>query len=138
MSFTLNPTLEKDCFDLGKLQLCRVLLMNDSQFPWLILVPERAELSEIYQLSEQDQFTLMQESSYVAQQLADSYLADKMNIAALGNMVPQLHIHHVVRYKSDKAWPAPIWGQFDAVPYSEESLIKTVSKIKTALKQLLH
>jgi len=138
MSFILNSTLEKDCFDLGKLKLCRVLLMNDSQFPWLILVPERAELSEIYQLSEQDQFTLMQESSYVAQQLADSYLADKMNIAALGNMVPQLHIHHVVRYKSDKAWPAPIWGQFDAVPYNEESLIKTVSKIKTALMPLLH
>ncbi len=138
MSFILNPTLEKDCFDLGKLQLCRVLLMNDSQFPWLILVPERAELSEIYQLSEQDQHTFMQESSYVAQQLADSYLADKMNIAALGNMVPQLHIHHVVRYKSDKAWPAPIWGKFDAVPYSEEALIKTLSKIKSALKPLLH
>jgi len=138
MSFILNTALEKDCIQLGKLELCRVLLMNDSQFPWLILVPEKHELTEIYQLSMADQQLLTQESSFVAKQLADIYLADKMNIAALGNMVPQLHIHHVVRYKSDKAWPAPIWGQFDAVPYSEEALIKTLSKIKSALKPLLH
>ena len=88
MPFILNTTLEKDCIQLGKLQLCRVLLMNDSQFPWLILVPEKPDLTEIYQLSEQDQQVLIQESSFVTEQLADIYLADAMNIAALGNMVP--------------------------------------------------
>jgi len=134
MPFILNTTLEKDCIQLGKLQLCRVLLMNDSQFPWLILVPEKSDITEIYQLSMQDQQLLMQESSFVAEQLAEIYLADKMNIAALGNMVPQLHIHHVVRYKSDKSWPAPIWGQFDALPYTEDKLLATVKKIKQALK----
>lgn len=133
MSFKLNPTLEKDCIQLGKLELCRVLLMNDSQFPWLILVPETLDVTEIYQLSIQDQQLLMQESSFVAEQLADIYLADKMNIAALGNMVPQLHIHHVVRYKSDKSWPAPIWGQFDAQPYTDNKLLQVVKKIKQAL-----
>jgi len=134
MPFILNTTLEKDCIQLGKLQLCRVLLMNDSQFPWLILVPEKSDITEIYQLSMQDQQLLMQESSFVAEQLAEIYLADKMNIAALGNMVPQLHIHHVVRYKSDKSWPAPIWGQFDALPYTEDKLLATVKKIKQVLK----
>ena len=134
MSFILNATLEKDCIQLGKLELCRVLLMNDSQFPWLILVPEKHNITEIYQLSFSDQQQLMQESSFVAEQLANIYLADKMNIAALGNMVPQLHIHHVVRYKSDKAWPAPIWGQLDAIPYSEDKLLQAVKKIKNALK----
>lgn len=134
MPFILNTTLEKDCIQLGKLQLCRVLLMNDSQFPWLILVPEKPDLTEIYQLSEQDQQVLIQESSFVTEQLAGIYLADKMNIAALGNMVPQLHIHHVVRYKSDKSWPAPVWGQFDALPYTEDKLMDTVKKVKRALK----
>jgi diadenosine tetraphosphate (Ap4A) HIT family hydrolase len=97
MSFSLHPTLKKDCIELGQLELCRVLLMNDSQFPWLILVPERENMSEIYQLSTADQQQLMRESSYVAEQLAVLYHADKMNIATLGNMVPQLHIHHVIR-----------------------------------------
>ncbi|MDC9728333.1 MAG: HIT domain-containing protein [Methyloprofundus sp.] len=133
MSFILNATLEKDCIQLGKLQLCRVLLMNDSQFPWLVLVPEKQGITEIHQLAEADQGLLMQESSFVAKQLADIYLADKMNIAALGNMVPQLHIHHVVRYKSDKVWPAPIWGKLDAVPYTVDKLERTVTKIKSAL-----
>jgi diadenosine tetraphosphate (Ap4A) HIT family hydrolase len=133
MSFKLNAILDKDCIQLGKLQLCRVLLMNDSQFPWLILVPEKLGITEIYQLSMQDQQQLIQESSFVTEQLAEVYLADKMNIAALGNSVPQLHIHHVVRYKSDKSWPAPIWGQFDALPYTDDKLVQVVKKIKQAL-----
>ena len=122
MSFTLHPTLKKDCIELGRLELCRVLLMNDSQFPWLILVPQRENITEIHQLSSDDQQLLMSESCYVAEKIAALYQADKMNIAALGNMVPQLHIHHVARYKTDKAWPAPIWGKFDALPYTDETL----------------
>ena len=130
MSFTLHPTLQKDCIELGQLELCRVLLMNDSQFPWLILVPERENITEIHQLSADDQQQLMRESSYIAEQLATLYHADKMNIAALGNMVPQLHIHHVVRYKTDKAWPAPIWGKFDALAYTDEELDSTLKKLE--------
>ena len=130
MSFTLHPTLKKDCIELGQLELCRVLLMNDSQFPWLILVPERENITEIHQLSADDQQQLMRESSYIAEQLATLYHADKMNIAALGNMVPQLHIHHVVRYKTDKAWPAPIWGKFDALAYTDEELDSTLKKLE--------
>ena len=130
MSFTLHPTLQKDCIELGQLELCRVLLMNDSQFPWLILVPERENISEIHQLSTDEQQQLMRESSSIAEQLATLYHADKMNIAALGNMVPQLHIHHVVRYKTDKAWPAPIWGKFDALAYTDEELDSTLKKLE--------
>ncbi|OQK16765.1 hypothetical protein AU255_02330 [Methyloprofundus sedimenti] len=130
MSFTLHAALKKDCTELGKLELCRVLLMNDSQFPWLILVPERENITEIHQLASADQQQLMRESSYIAEQLATLYHADKMNIAALGNMVPQLHIHHVVRYKTDKAWPAPIWGKFDAQDYSAKDLENTLDLLK--------
>lgn len=129
MPFTLHPNLENDCIELGQLELCRVLLMNDSQFPWLILVPERENISEIYQLSADDQQQLMRESNHIAKHLAILFQADKMNIAALGNMVPQLHIHHVVRYKTDKAWPAPIWGKFDALAYTDKELDSMLEKL---------
>lgn len=129
MSFVLHPALKKDCIELSRLDLCRVLLMNDRQFPWLILVPERENITEIYQLSSEDQQQLMRESSYISAQLATLYHADKMNIATLGNKVSQLHIHHVVRYTSDKAWPAPIWGKFDTVRYTHKELELTKSKL---------
>ena len=130
MSFTLHPALKKDCIELGCLELCRVLLMNDKQFPWLILVPERENITEIHQLSPDDQQQLIRESSYIAEKLATLFHADKMNIAALGNMVPQLHIHHVVRYKSDKAWPAPIWGMFDPLAYTTNELEMILAQLK--------
>ncbi len=133
MSFNLHPTLEKDCIELGRLSLCRVLLMNDSQFPWLILVPERENLKEIHHLSSEDQQLVMRESCHVAKNLAEHFQADKMNIAALGNMVSQLHIHHVVRYQKDKAWPAPIWGKFDALPYTEQDLEIIISQLRKLL-----
>lgn len=133
MSFSLHPQLQKDCIDLGRLTLCRVLLMNDSQFPWLILVPERENISEIYQLSPTDQQQLMRESSHIAEQLNALFHADKINIAALGNMVPQLHIHHVVRYTTDKAWPAPIWGKLDAMAYTDQELKVMHTKLQNIL-----
>ncbi len=118
--FQLHPQLQQDCFILGKFELCQVLLVNDSQFPWFILVPQRENISEIYQLTVEDQIMLVRESSYLAQKLATIFSADKLNIAAIGNLVPQLHLHHVVRYQTDKAWSAPIWGKFAAVPYTEQ------------------
>jgi diadenosine tetraphosphate (Ap4A) HIT family hydrolase len=118
--FQLHPQLQQDCFILGKFELCQVLLVNDSQFPWFILVPQRANIREIYQLTNEDQIMLIQESSYLAKELAAIFSADKLNVAAIGNVVPQLHLHHVVRYQTDKAWSAPIWGKFAAVPYTEQ------------------
>lgn len=119
-NFQLHPQLQQDCFLIGKFELCQVLLVNDSQFPWFILVPQRENIREIYQLTAEDQITLIQESSYLAGNLATIFNADKLNIAAIGNLVPQLHLHHVVRYQTDKAWAAPIWGKFAAVPYTEQ------------------
>lgn len=122
MNFTLHPRLRQDCIELGRFQLCRLLLMNDNQYPWFILVPEKPEISEIYQLSETDRSLLIEESSYLAEQLCQIYNADKMNIASLGNIVPQLHIHHIVRYQKNKSWPGPVWGKFDPIPYVEAEI----------------
>jgi HIT domain. len=108
-------------------------MMNDSQYPWFILVPERADLQEIYQLNKAERELLTEESSYLAENLAALYKADKMNIAAIGNIVPQLHIHHIVRYQVDKAWPAPVWGKFDAVPYTERQIADNLTRIKAQL-----
>lgn len=134
MTFQLHPRLEQDCIAIGRFELCRLLMMNDSRYPWFILVPERADLQEIYQLSKVERELLTEESSYLAENLAVLYKADKMNIAAIGNMVPQLHIHHIVRYRTDKAWPAPVWGKFAAVPYTESQIADNVILIKDQLR----
>jgi diadenosine tetraphosphate (Ap4A) HIT family hydrolase len=128
--FQLHPRLKQDCIAIGRFDLCQLLMMNDSQYPWFILVPEKADIKEIYQLSKLDQHRLIEESSYLAENLATLYKADKMNVAAIGNLVPQLHIHHVVRYQADKAWPAPIWGKFAVIPYSEQQTSETIALVK--------
>ena len=134
--FQLHPQLNTDCIKLGQFELCQLLLMNDNQFPWFIMVPEKADIKEIYQLSKADRLLLAEESNYLAENLAVFYKADKMNIAAIGNLVPQLHIHHIVRYQTDKAWPAPIWGKFEAISYSETQLSTAIADIKSQLINL--
>ncbi len=129
----LHPQLEKDCFIIGQLPLCAVLLLNDSNYPWFILVPQREDITEIHQLSEADQQQLMRESSMLASCIEKEFNADKINIAALGNMVPQLHVHHIVRYKTDPAWPAPVWGKHCSVKYSNIE----VNAIRSAIQHLL-
>lgn len=136
-AFQLHPRLQQDCIAIGQFQLCRLLLMNDSQYPWFILVPQIAGISEIYQLSHAERIQLSDESSQLAKLLATGFKADKMNIAAIGNLVPQLHIHHIVRYKSDIAWPAPVWGKFAAVPYADAPLLATVNFIQNELSGYL-
>ena len=116
--FQIHPTLQNDCITLGKLDLCHLLLMNDANYPWFILVPEREGISEIFQLDEVDQGQLLNESTCLAAHIHKVFHADKLNIAALGNVVPQLHIHHIVRYRDDACWPSPVWGERPAVPYS--------------------
>ena len=113
----LDPRLRHDTIVLGSFPLSLLLLMNDRTYPWLILVPQRAGIHEIYQLNPADQQQLLRESSHLAAVLAAHFHPDKLNIAALGNVVPQLHLHHVVRYQSDPAWPAPVWGKTPPVPY---------------------
>jgi diadenosine tetraphosphate (Ap4A) HIT family hydrolase len=135
-NFQLHPQLQQDCFVIGKFELCQVLLVNDSQFPWFILVPQRESIREIYQLTAEEQITLIQESSYLAENLATIFEADKLNIAAIGNLVPQLHLHHVVRYRTDKAWAAPIWGKFTAVPYTEQQRVELLARIMPQLDLL--
>ena len=120
--FEVHPKLAHDCITIGSFGLCRLLLMNDANYPWFILVPEREGVTEIYQLSQADQGQLLRESSLLAERLSRDFRADKMNIAALGNVVSQLHIHHIVRYRSDPAWPAPVWGKTVAKPYKEEQI----------------
>lgn len=117
--FCLHPQLVADSLLLGELPLCLVLLANDRQYPWLILVPKQAQLREIHHLSESNQQQLMRESCALAQLLEVELKAEKINVAALGNMVPQLHVHHVARFSSDAAWPAPIWGKHPALAYDK-------------------
>jgi len=138
MTFQLHPRLQQDCITIGRFELCRLLMMNDSQYPWFILVPEKTDINEIYQLTKPDRELLAEESGYLAENLAELYQADKMNIAAIGNIVPQLHIHHIVRYQTDRAWPAPIWGKFDAVPYTEQQITDNLARLRKQLENYLN
>jgi diadenosine tetraphosphate (Ap4A) HIT family hydrolase len=132
--FKLHPTLTADTCFIADLPLCRLLLSNDSNYPWGILVPRRGNISEIYQLSDIDQQRLLLESSTLSQCLQSTLNPDKLNIAALGNVVPQLHIHHIARYKHDKAWPAPIWGHSKPTPYTPEHRDKLLADVRSWLR----
>lgn len=116
--FQLHPQLASDTVLLGELPLSLVLLAKDSQYPWLILVPKQAGIREIHWLNVEQQQQLMRESCAVAQLMATELAADKINVAALGNMVPQLHLHHIARFTTDAAWPAPVWGKLPAQAYA--------------------
>ena len=131
-NFELHPRLRQDTFSLGRFELCRVLLMNESRYAWLILVPERPAVREIFELSAEDQARLIQESSLIAGQLQRVFNADKLNVAAIGNLVPQLHLHHVVRFRDDPAWPAPVWGRFEPKAYTTASLSRLIQQLKLA------
>lgn len=131
--FTLDSRLQADTTFVGRLPLCQVLLMNDSRYPWVILVPTRNDVFEVYHLSEKDRVQLAKESSWVLENMADLYAADSMNVAALGNVVPQLHVHHIARFKTDPAWPGPVWGHSPAVSYTSDALEKRVHELKSVL-----
>ncbi|HEX7362082.1 MAG TPA: HIT family protein [Bryobacteraceae bacterium] len=122
--FELHPQLARDTLSLGKFVLCRLLLMNDANYPWFILVPERENIREIHELSDEDRRELWNESALLSRALTAVFHPDKLNIAALGNQVPQLHVHHIVRYKSDPAWPAPVWGKLPPRPYYSAEIYK--------------
>ncbi|MEO8398820.1 MAG: HIT domain-containing protein [Ignavibacteriaceae bacterium] len=132
--FELHPELKENSFLVGNFPLSLLLLNNDSNYPWFILVPKKENIREIFELSEKEQIQLLKESSYLAAGLQKNYRAHKINIAALGNAVPQLHVHHIVRYKNDAAWPHPVWGKVTAKPYSNDLKDFAIEKLKGFLK----
>lgn len=128
--FVLDSVLERDTIVLGSLPLCELLLMNDSQYPWLILVPRVEHACEIIDmsLSEQQQFLL--ESNAASKVLQRGFAAEKLNVAALGNVVAQLHIHHIARYAQDPAWPKPVWGLHEPRPYDASKASETIALLE--------
>lgn len=132
-AFELDARLAADTLPFGDFPLCRILLMNDAQYPWWILVPRRVGVREIYELNDTDQNQLLRESVLFSRALMQAYSGEKLNVAALGNVVPQLHIHHVVRFRGDPAWPAPVWGRTPAQPYREADQRQCCTLLATQL-----
>lgn len=127
----IHPQLQNDCIYLGRFDLCHLLLANDSHYPWYILVPDREDVCEIYQLEVTDRRLLQDESCAFSEWLMREFKGEKLNVAALGNQVPQLHLHHIVRYASDPAWPWPVWGKHPALPYSGAALEEIRAQLET-------
>lgn len=135
--FVLHPQLTNDCVVLMEFPLSQLLLCNDSAFPWFILVPKVNNIQDVYQLNWQDQQQLLNESSMLSEVLMQEFKGDKMNVAALGNVVPQLHLHHIVRYKTDPCWPKPIWGQQALTPYTDAELNELKERLLPKLSAIL-
>jgi diadenosine tetraphosphate (Ap4A) HIT family hydrolase len=131
--FRLAERLEADTYSLAEWPLCRILLMDDARFPWIILVPKRADCSEIIELSEPDQAQLMREISQAMAALASVTRPDKINLGALGNIVRQLHVHLVARYASDPAWPGPVWGVGERRSYPPHMAGLLIDRLSKAL-----
>jgi diadenosine tetraphosphate (Ap4A) HIT family hydrolase len=140
--FSLHAQLDHDCFELMDFPLCKLLLCNDKAYPWFILVPRIRDIKEIYQLDWQQQQQLLNESSMLSEFLMQQYSGDKINVAALGNVCPQLHLHHIVRFKTDACWPKPVWGQQALTPYLDEDINELrhdlVSKLTLVLGDRSH
>ncbi len=131
--WSLHPQLERDTVPIGDLPLCRVLLINDANYPWVLLVPRRPDIVEIIDLSEAEQVQLMAEIAQASQAMKAMTGCDKINVAALGNVVPQLHVHVIARGRSDPAWPKPVWGAVPPRAYSESALRSRLADLRERL-----
>jgi diadenosine tetraphosphate (Ap4A) HIT family hydrolase len=129
-AWSLDPQLARDTMTVGELPLARVLLMNDANYPWLILVPRHSGAIEITDLDDEQQDQLMDEIAMISRVLKNVTVCDKLNIAAIGNVVAQLHIHIVARRKDDAAWPKPVWGATAARPYDQVERDKLITAIR--------
>ena len=127
-SFRLDPRLAADTIEVGALDLCAVLLMNDARFPWLVLVPRRPDLRELTDLDEADAARLTAETRTAVRVMESLSRPDKVNVATLGNVVEQLHVHVVGRFRSDPAWPGPVWGSGTAVAYPHHAAAALVER----------
>jgi diadenosine tetraphosphate (Ap4A) HIT family hydrolase len=131
--FVLHEKLQADTIEVARLDLALLLLMNARQWPWLILVPQRPEIREIHELPALDRTILMDEAAHCSRLLTDLFKPDKINIGALGNIVPQLHVHVIARTTSDPAWPKPVWGTVAPQPYGSEELAARLDLIRSRL-----
>ncbi|HSV28471.1 MAG TPA: HIT family protein [Candidatus Omnitrophota bacterium] len=131
--FDLHERLAADCVTVTDWPLCRVLLMNDSTYPWLVLVPRRNAVSELHELDEADRATLVEELAEASRRLQNATKAFKMNVAALGNVVPQLHVHVIARFQGDAAWPKPVWGVVPGKPYGDAELQAKLAELRSVL-----
>ena len=134
--FTLDSRLAADTYVVGELTLSRVLLMRDARFPWAILVPRRADKREILDLDPRDRAMLNHETEAVSEAMQRLFRPTKLNIAAIGNVVAQLHVHVIARYENDAAWPKPVWGYGERVTYNEADAAKRVAELSEALGRL--
>jgi diadenosine tetraphosphate (Ap4A) HIT family hydrolase len=132
--FTLDPQLDADTIAIGDLPLCRVLLNDDANYPWLILVPRRPGLTELIDLGEADRATLMREIAQVSAALKVHTGCDKLNVAALGNVVAQLHVHIIARFRTDAAWPNPVWGTAKRFPHEKAARETLIAALRGALQ----
>lgn len=131
--FNLHPRIALDSEPIGKLPLCAVRLHKDARYPWLVLVPMRPELQELHDVAPADRPILVEEIAAVSQAVKKLFVADRVNVAALGNVVPQLHVHCVARFASDDAWPGPVWGAHEPLAYEPEALKSRVDALRDAL-----
>ena len=131
--WSLHPQLERDTRLLGDLPLSRVLVIDDANYPWLLLVPRRPDLVELIDLDEVERAQLMTEIAMVARALKEVTQCDKLNIAALGNVVPQLHVHLIARRKGDAAWPKPVWGVAPALAHDKQELADFLDALKSKI-----
>jgi diadenosine tetraphosphate (Ap4A) HIT family hydrolase len=129
-AWSLHSQLQQDTIDIGDLPLCRVLVIKDAHYPWLMLVPRRPGAVEIIDLSEVEQAQLMTEISRVGRALKEITQCDKLNIAALGNVVPQLHVHVIARRSTDAAWPRPVWGVMPPLAHDAEEVQNFISALR--------
>lgn len=134
--FQLHERLLADTVLIGEFALSLVLLSKDANYPWVILVPARAGVKEIYQLDREDRLQLLHESCLVAEAMEALFRPHKLNIATIGNLVPQLHMHHVARLETDAAWPAPVWGAVPPLQYSRDVLDDLVADIRDSLPSI--
>ena len=131
--FELDPRLASSTLALGDLMLCRLRLVDDSRFPWIMLVPRRQGLREFTDLSTTERTIVMEEIATVSRALQEVCAAEKLNVGALGNMVPQLHVHVVARFEADAAWPGPVWGNGKPVRYEPASAEAMLAQCKAKL-----
>jgi diadenosine tetraphosphate (Ap4A) HIT family hydrolase len=137
MPFQLHPQLEADSIEVRRLPLSAVRLMNDRTWPWLLLVPERDRMTELFELDEADRRVLVEEVALASTVLRDLFQPHKINVAALGNQVSQLHCHVIARFRHDPAWPGPIWGTQVPVPYPPHERDRVVGALQDAFNRNL-
>jgi len=130
----LHPQLADDTHPLATFDLCELRLMDDANYPWLVLVPRVADAVEMLDLATAQRHLLSDEIDTASHALRTSFRPYKLNVAALGNLVPQLHVHVIARFQDDPAWPAPVWGRVAAQPYSPEALVHRIAALQDALR----